>query len=455
MALLLVAACTQDTPRQPPVAVREAAPLATGKAQRRRLCGRGRDDLVIEAFCGRSPPKIRSFADLREALGLGTNENLIHQGFALTGHSTSLVARVVSAVNPRMVFVRVENDTHELTGLAFTRGESFSEIVVRDRDDQQLRFYVGAFSLECEESREGCTPADRFTLDFESGWSDFNLYAEEDVENTPMDCRVCHQPDGPGTPRILRMQEFQAPWTHWLYRLSEGGRALLADYNAAKGDEPFAGVPADELQLSQPGLLNSTIFFAGMPTQPNEFPSEAIELEVIESAAKRGGAQPVDNSVPGQSATWRKLYERARRGDAISVPYHDVKVTDPGKLAEATEAYVDYRAGRLPRELLPDLGEVFPDDPELRARMGLVTEPGLSGKQVLQQACAQCHNDRLDQTISRARFSVDLSRMGREEKRRAIARVSLPTDDPAVMPPALFRRLSDEGRTRLIELLER
>jgi len=106
------------------------------------------------------------------------------------------------------------------------------------------------------------------------------------------------------------------------------------------------------------------------------------------------------------------------------VPYHDVKVTDPDKLAAMTAAYVDYREGRLAREDLPDIRDIFPDDPMLRARMGLETEPGMSGERSAHEACAQCHNDRLDQTLSRARFNVDLSRLSDDEKARAVARVS-------------------------------
>ena len=373
------------------------------------------------------------------------------QGFALNGHSTSLVAGVVSAINPRVIFIRIEDDDHELTLLAFARGERLSEIVVRDRATDELRFYAGRFSLACDGSAHGCSPGDRFTPAFEAGWTEFNMYAEEDVENSPLDCRVCHQPQGPGTPRILRMQEFDPPWNHWFYRNSDGGLALLGDYESAKGDERFAGIGFDEIFMSQPGLLSATIYFAGTREQPNAFVSADIEREVRRSA--RG--QPGDNAVAGRSATWDTLYERAKRGEAISVPYHDVKVTDPDKLAAMTAAYRDYSTGDLEADALPDLAQVFPDDPLRLAHMGFLTEPGLEGDQVLLQACAQCHNGRLDQSISRARFDVDLSRMGREAKDRAIARITLPPDDPAVMPPAGFRRLSREGRDRLVALLRR
>ena len=97
--------------------------------------------------------------------------------------------------------------------------------------------------------------------------------------------------------------------------------------------------------------------------------------------------------------------------------------------------------------------DVFPDDHALLAEMGMSTEPGLSGEAVLLQACAQCHNDRLDQELSRARFRADLQGLTRAEKELAIARLSLPPNDLLAMPPARFRVLSQEARARAIQAL--
>jgi hypothetical protein len=217
----------------------------------------------------------------------------------------------------------------------------------------------------------------------------------------------------------------------------------------------FAGLTGEEVVTSQPGLLAFAASAVGSGDQPNAFVSATIEKEVNESANGNGGDQPTDNSVPGKSKTWDAIYETAKRGEAIPVPYHDVKVTDPKKLADMTQAYTDYREGRLDRQDLPDLRDIYLDDPMRRAEMGLDTEPGLDGEGVLLQACAQCHNDRLDQTLSRARFQVDLSKLGREEKDKAIARVRIPAGEPHSMPPPQFRRLSDEARERLIDLLKK
>ena len=454
--ILALCSCAADVPRdEGDVVVREPVPLSKGKAQQAKLCGRGRSDLVTDLFCTKPPQPIGSLVELRAALGFESNENGLYQGFAVTGHSTSLGARSVSAINPRIIFIKYVSETFDLVALAFTRGPQFVEFVDRDRRTGTFQFYLADFTQACNELPGGCSPGDVLSETAETGWRNFNVYAEEDLENTPRDCRVCHQPDGPKTPKLLRMQEFEPPWNHWFFHLAASGRAVLEDYYAAKGDEVFAGLPADAIETSEPGLLSSALFFVGSGTQPNPFVSAQIEKEVMASAAALGGNQPNDNTVPGRSEVWNAIYERAKRGEAISVPYHDVKVTDASKLAGATQAYVDYRQGRLDRKDLPDLRDVHPDDPMLRAEIGLDTEPGLDANEVLAQACSQCHNDRLNQTLSRARFNPKLSKLARAEKNQAIARLMLPPDDPAVMPPVFARQLTDEARARLIELLGR
>jgi hypothetical protein len=447
----LTIACADDRPAGAARAHREPESLATGAEQKERLCSRGRSDAVLDVFCQREVPKITSLLELRSALDIDKGGD--KQGFAMTAHSTSLVSRSVSAINPRVIFIREASEDDELMFMAFARGEQFSEIVVRDRSGE-LQFYLFTFEQACNATE--CGPADLLTESAEEGWRDINVYAEEDLENTPRDCRVCHQSDGPETPKLLRMQELEPPWNHWFYSFVPGGRAVIRDYLAIKGDESFAGLNAEDIALrSQPGALRAALFFANPGPQPNLFVSAVIEQEVKASAAERGGNQPDDNSVPGESETWNAIYERSKRGEAIAVPYHDVKVTDPAKLATMTAAYTDYLAGELAAEQLPDIRDVYLDDEMLRARMGFATEPGLDAEGVLLQACAQCHNDKLDQTLSRARFNVDLSKVGRDVRDRAIARLQLPLDDPQVMPPSGMRHLSDDAKQKLIELLER
>jgi len=90
------------------------------------------------------------------------------------------------------------------------------------------------------------------------------------------------------------------------------------------------------------------------------------------------------------------------------------------------------------------------------ADMGFAAKPGQDGHGLLVQLCQQCHNENLDQTITRALFGVDhLDRMSREEKDLAITRIQLPTDTRLKMPPALFHTVSDAEAQLMIDALKK
>lgn len=434
--------------------------LLQGEEQTAQVCESGAQDLVRRVFCGDDPPEIGSLHDLQMAFGLDPLHLRGVGGSALTGHSTSLSKRSISAINPRVIMFQMVVDLLdenrgpiEFVTIAFNRGEQFAELATMNAE-REYHFYVVRFQQECNERPEGCLPGELLTEAIEHNWRNVTLYDEKSLENTILDCATCHQPNGPGTPRMFRMQEFDDPWTHWFFNSTEGGRALVADYTAAKGDESIAGLPRKEIGGVSPGGLE-TIVGGRDSNQPNKFNSEMIEKEITESAALEGGDQPIDNSIPGTSPTWQLAYEASRRGEFIPAPYHNVKVTDADKLARATEAYQAYRRGELAVEELPDFRDVFPDDHERLAQMGISTSPGLSGEEVLIQACSQCHNERLNQDQSRARFRADLVGMSRAEKDTAIARLMLPRNSVHAMPPARLRILSKEARTRAIEALRK
>jgi len=434
--------------------------LLDGEEQTQRVCDSGEDDSVHRIFCGDDRPEIKNLHDLQVALGLDPAALGGFSGSALTGHSTSLSKRSISAINPRVIMFRMVVDLLdegrgpvEFTTLAFNRGDQFAELAIMNAE-REYHFYVVKFQQACNERPEGCFPGELLTDAIEHDWRNITLYDEKALENTILDCATCHQPDGPDTRRILRMQEFDDPWTHWFFNSTVGGRALVDDYTAAKGDESVAGLPREDIGGVSPGGLE-TIVGGRDHYQPNQFHSEPIEREIMESAAMQGGNQPMDNRIPGTSPTWQLAYDAAKRGEFIPSPYHNVKVTDPDKLARATEAYQAFKRGELAMEDLPDLRDVFPDDHAKLAEMGISTQPGLSGEEVLIQACSQCHNERLNQDQSRARFRADLEGMTREEKDVAIQRLLLPRNNVHSMPPARLRILSKEARQRAIEALRK
>lgn len=423
--------------------------LPRGQALRDQLCARALKDPISEFFCRVPPVSPTSMVELLSALAIEPSTTSQVQGYAITAHSTALSKRFVSSINPRVVYARVQDGDVPPLSVAFTRGEPFVEAVAVDPERGSLEFYIIAFTLPCHGTDIGCGPANLLTPVTEAGWVDVDVYHERDLDNTTLDCAVCHQPQGPSAPKLLRMQELENTWTHWLFSHSQGGQTLTLDFMAAHGGEHFAGLPPDFLEGSRPSHLAELVRARGPFVQPNMFNSGRIEIEVKDVARD----QPADNSVAGESETWRKVFEVAQRGEAIPVPYYNVKVTDAAKLDAMTTAYNAYRDGTLPAAQLPDIRDVFPDDLNRLVDMGFVVDDELRGQALLTAACALCHNNRLDQSFSRARFSSDLASLTRGQKDLAIKRLQLPSSQPGSMPPARIHSLTDSTRTRLINLL--
>lgn len=419
-----------------------------GAEQLKILCARPGQDKVRQVFCGSTPPKVTGLIDLQKALGLGiVNPTLLGRGnngaggnaaFTFVGGSSSLVGRFSSSINPRLIMFTPPTGAviPDMVAMGFMRGEQFVELAARDPSTNQLNFFLVRFEQACNQAPEGCTIGELLTPSIEKNWTGLTIYDDEDLQNTVVDCKHCHQPDGPGTPKILRMQELRNPWTHF-FRDNTPSRVLYDDFVAAHGsDEDLAGVPAAMILSSDPAKLEDLVRDHGFGAQPNEFITGTIEREVRNAAPQ----QPGNNATMGRSATWQTLYDRYVNGQFIAPPYHDIKVTDPAKLASMTAAYQAYRAGNMPEKMLPDLRNVLLDA-GLR-NMGFMVKEGLTGAQILLNACAQCHNSKLPQNISRAKFDVDLTKMSREEKDLAIKRIRLPQDDIKVMPPPRIRTLT-------------
>jgi hypothetical protein len=422
-------------------------------------------DLLTRTFCqdlvpGGVMPTPRGLVELQELLGLSfanpTGENGAggNPAFAILGHSSALTARRVTTLTPTtFVFTPPAADGSPPKGryalLAFDPGELFVEVAVNDLATGALNFYLVLFDKDCVSAPGGCTPNDLLTPSLVTGWSNVRIYEMSTaLGNTIFDCHVCHQPDDAKDP-FLRMQEIERPFTHWFSAQTDGGQALLADFHAAHGSaEDYGGIPAAMIDKSDPGLLAAFLKSAGFGTQPNAFASAAIEQEVSSSSP----AQPDANLPAGQSPTWQALYDAAAAGQFIATPYHDVKVTDPDKLAHMTSAYQQWRSGSL--QALPDVRDVFLDD-GLRD-MGFAPKVGQTGRALLVQMCAECHDTSLDMTVTRERFVVDqLDQLSRGEKDTAIDRLQLPASTRLRMPPPLFRTITDGERQAMITELQK
>jgi cytochrome c553 len=360
-------------------------------------------------------------------------------------HSTALGGDVVSPINPRAILIGGGSV------LAFNRGAQQVEIASNARDRAALNFYLVTFRQACNDAPGGCKSGDLYTPRIESDWQAVTVRDAEDLKNTPSDCRQCHQ-RGTREPLLL-MREVDGPWTHFFgpdvddhtsFPEATGGD-LVRDYLSAKGDEPYASVPVRVLRGTIGFTLEEVVTFA----QPVVFDGAVIENErwPWNGSGYPSEAQP--------SASWYAAYESFKRGEQLPLPYYAPRPTDPGKQAMLTAAYQSFLHGEIDAADLPDFSDIFPDDSVTRAEIGFQTEPGASAVQALVQACGTCHNDVLDQTVSRARFNVAIGRLDRAELDTAIERLEAPQGTPGRMPPSGRRQLDADGLSRLLDYLKR
>jgi mono/diheme cytochrome c family protein len=422
------------------------------------FCAREDDDSVRDIFCSESPPEIGSLSDLQELLKVSphaSNPNAPYPGdpqpdnpFSAVGpvnvmsHSTSLSGHIVSPINPRVIILG------GTTIMAFVRGVQRIELISSSRLTGLLNFYVVSFEQSCNQDDRSCSHGDLYTPLIESDWMRVRIHDGEELKNTPLDCRQCHQRNS-DEPSLL-MRELESPWTHFFFPtgITEtlpgvGGSELMDDFLAAKGDEIYGGYDLSTISPVAPFVMQTRVG----SKQPLLFDSSAI-LEERYPYGPDGYS-----SVEHPSPTWERAYEAFKRGEQLALPYFDQRATDPDKQKALAKVYRRYHDGKLDAQELPDLADIYPDDPKLRARMGLQTEPDASAEEALIQACGSCHNDVLDQAISRAKFNIDLSRMDREELDVAIDRIQRDRFEPGAMPPPEARQLDPATLERLVDYL--
>jgi hypothetical protein len=456
LGLCALAACHSEPTAAAPPHDAGSANLADADASGEpAFCARPGEDAVRDVFCAAAPPTIGSLHDLQNALhllppswatgGAASDADFGNAAryFVVLGHSTALASHVVSPINPRLFLI---GDTATLT---FQRGVQRIELVTLARDKRAYVLYLVSFQRACDATPDGCSPAERYTPRIESDWTHYEIQDDEELKNTALDCRQCHQraSDAPS----LLMREINGPWTHFFEPVPTqpqpheppGGRDLTADYVRAKGNELYGGVAIDLVPVSAALDLETAVGEA----QPLVFQSETIENERF----PYGPDGYVSEAEP--SPTWERGYAAFKRGEQLALPYFDARGTDPQKQAALTEAYSRYRAGSISAEELPDLADIFPDDPHTLAQVGLQTEPDATPAEALIQACGTCHNGVLDQSISRARFNIDLARMDRVELERAIERIQLARTAAGAMPPPEARQIDPNVVDRLIDYL--
>ena len=425
---------------------------STTPTPRPSFCSRPGDDPVRDVFCNDDTP-ITSLRDLQDALGVPYADDTLHGIATFMGHSTSLSGRVVSPINPRVIMNRIDpRRTADSALLAFQRGEQRVEMAARARGSTSFDFYLLTFKQACNTSLGGCLPGDLYTPAIETKWFDVEVRDDEELKDTISDCRQCHERARPSP--VVLMRELDSPWMHFFEEPPDGelqvssfdragGMALELAFRAAKADEQYANFSPSAIRASAVTAITGN----ADSSQPLLFDSETIIDERLPVSAVAG-------TTPGRSPTWDRAYETFKLGEHLALPYFDPNPTDPGKLAALTTAYRSYLVGSTTAAELPDLADIFPDDPHVRAEIGLQTEPDATPAETLIQACCPCHNDVLDQTISRAKFNVALSRLDRAELASAAERIGRASVEPGAMPPPDARQLDPAMRQRLIDYLE-
>lgn len=441
--------------------------LPKGEDQRVRLCSRSSGDRVRTLFCGPNPPQIGSLKDLLGALGLahgvapGTtgldNQKNGIGNFTLLANSTSLVGRATSAINPRLIYFTKhtpKNKDRNLLSASFIRGDQFIEVIARNPNanfnpESDLSFYLIHFTQDCNARPGGCVSGELLGPAIESNWRSVTVYEDHDLENTVFDCKHCHQPAGPGTAKFMRMQELPTPWTHY-FSESGGNSVLFKDFLLAHDGEEYGGLPSSAIRGSNPNALEQIMRDNGFFPQPNEFPSHIIEN--IRTLRNQDRRLAQEKTADGKPKAWAQLYEKFQSGLMIPPPSYKVQVGDQGKIREMAQVYRQFVGGGIPAAELPDIREVFSEG-DMRDT-GLMVAPNGSAKDILLQACAQCHNPRLNKNISRAKFdAVNLNSMDKEARQLAIERMRLDKKDPLLMPPVKIRQLTGDEIKKVEDLL--
>jgi cytochrome c553 len=307
--------------------------------------------------------------------------------------------------------------------------------VSRDPSTEDLNFYLLAFEQACSYESAGCDLASLLTDEIERGWTAYSVYDQDDLATTSFDCLACHQPNGHGSKRILRMQELASPWMHWFpqrfVQRTDSDRVLSAQFaEAHSGDAEYGGIPLpviiNALDEGSSAQLEALVRAEGFGEQPNPFDGQiAAEMK------------------SGSSPTWQGRLDAHLRGEAIAVPYPGVDVTDETKRTAAVSSYLEVVRGTAARESLIDVRRVFSDD--ATEKLSFVPKPGADGKTVLLQMCSRCHDGRGNPALAKNLFDVRrLEEMPRALKDLAIERISA-SDEAVRMPPWRAGSLTPEA----------
>jgi hypothetical protein len=435
--------------------------IGSGAPQTARVCARGARDRIATVLCNPATPAIRSLYDLYRVLDLDAQK----RATAVTTHSLGLSARAVSEANPRVLtFIDSVKATpislEQIAAVAFSRGEQAVELVGFDPSSMDYNFYLLTFRQCCNLTR--CTPADLLTENVEKDWVDWTLYVDRDLEDTPLNCRSCHQPYGGDSRKMLLMRQVLDPWMHWSDFRGGTERSICPEPPSSDGPgrtiatvDPlellraiegpggrYAGIPMSELEATPSGK-RLTDFMVDANNTVRAHPGrdqadEQLYFQTREVLCER--------FYTGVSPTFE---ENRRRSFAHGqpVPYYGPDVLDREarrKLIYDWTGTLRATAEREPFELAASF--LAADVPPAT---GFTPRAEDSGETILQAACFRCHRANVDPSLRRARFNAEAVSIEPGTFREVQRRLRLPASSAERMPPARFTLLPNWARERL------
>ncbi|HWJ54775.1 MAG TPA: MYXO-CTERM sorting domain-containing protein, partial [Vicinamibacterales bacterium] len=449
--------------------------VGSGPAQTAVACARGGGDPVAGALCATPAPALAGLADLYRALGVGPDSGGLA---AVATHSLGLSARTVSALNPRVVaFPRYSPlYTDRIAAAAFSRGEPFVEMVGYDAAANDFNFYLLAFQPACGAD---CAPADLLTDRLESGWTGWTLYADRDLEDTPLDCSSCHHPDGArgAAPRRLLMRQIDGPWMHWgdfrgvtaptACTDASGATTIVDGAIAGDGadllrqiDGPagwHGGVAVADLVAAPSGYdLSSFIYYAAgqadgpgdVPclapdcafSEPDPFPSEQILCDRL-----------LTGRADGAGGAWNR-HRAGVRARGLPAPYFDPDVLDATARATVAADFAGFVASAAGGDAFTRLSGLIA--PGAARAIGFVPDDDAAADVLLRTMCARCHDGRAAAGLARSRFDATaLDRLDAAGAAEVVRRILLPRTSPDRMPPLRSGELPGSAVARLSDFL--
>lgn len=437
--------------------------------QHARVCSRPNQDVIFKALCAQPAPKIDSMSALLSAIGLGRESERKVAGL---GSSNALGTRHASPLNPAVVIVpndAIQHGTQRIDlkrvrAVTYGRGEELVEMLAFDPASNDLSFYVLRFQKSCDADPKGCGAADLYTPEVERGWTGWTLYQDRDLANTSFDCLMCHQPAGPGTPKLLRMQEFEFPWMHWFPAGDPmPGRTpseiVLQEYMAEMHghEQEYAGVTLRELLVptsltsGETGAQSLNNFILSYWGARGGVPAPLVRTTGQDFAFPTAIVQTEERA--GKRDFWNAAFAQVASGQRLPIPYYKDDPSDPEKRAAAVDSYLAVTTKGAAAETLLSPSDIL--STEAQRAMSHVPGPDETPQELLQHFCGRCHNSRLDQTLSRARFNVDrIESLTAEQKQNAVSRLKQAPGSALLMPPRRFATLPDEALQRLVQFLQ-